>query len=72
MDNPIITIQKPKRLKEGYDYAAKHPQFQNYSCETLEYAVVAYQQRMFIEKDLFYLGMAHYVRDLLIEKQVAA
>ncbi|HWR06172.1 hypothetical protein [Sporomusa sp.] len=72
MYNPITKIPKPQRLKAGYDFAAKQPQFNRFSIETLEYAVVAYQQLMFIKKDLYYLGMAHYVRDLLIAKKVAA
>lgn len=72
MDNPIITIQKPQRLIAGYDYAAKHPQFRRYSADTLRYAEEAYIRIAFIKQDLYYMGMAHFVRDLLIERMEAA
>ena len=62
----------PSRLRAGYQYAAKQPQFRRYSTVTLQYAEAAYSKIASLEQDLYYLGMSYYVRDLLLERMGAA
>ncbi|HWR07781.1 hypothetical protein [Sporomusa sp.] len=62
----------PSRLRAGYQYAAKQPQFCRYSTATLQYAEKAYSKIASLQQDLYYLGMSYYVRDLLIERMEAA